>query len=52
MQNPRKNVVIEIIETYDDYYRKVFIDERTKAYEEIDDLVNSYQIVLFIRGTP
>jgi glutaredoxin-related protein len=30
----------------------LFINERIKAYDEIDEILRSYPIVIFIRGTP
>jgi hypothetical protein len=44
--------VIEIVDSYDEYYRKIFMNERVKAYNEIEELLGSYPIMIFIRGNP
>ena len=49
---PKKMNVIEVMTAYEDYYNKLFINERVRAYNEIEELLASYPIVIFIRGTP
>lgn len=37
---------------YDEYYRKMFVTERVRAYNEIEEILASYPILLFMKGTP
>lgn len=37
---------------YEEFYNKLFIRERVRAYNDIEEILNSYPIVIFIRGTP
>ena len=50
--NPTKAAILEAIDTQEKYYNKMFIDERVDAYNEIEEMLKSYPIVIFIRGSP
>jgi hypothetical protein len=43
--------LIEIMDTYEEYYRKLFLNERIRAYNEVEEILSSFPIVVFIKGT-
>jgi glutaredoxin-related protein len=50
--NVKRGNLIEVMDTYEEYYRKLFINERVRAFNEIEEILNSYAIIIFIRGPP
>ena len=44
--------IMEIMSAYEDFYNKLFVNERVLAYNEIEEMLASYPIVIFIRGSP
>ena len=41
-----------ILDAYEEFYRESFNNERKEAFEDIEEKLSSYPVVLFIRGTP
>jgi len=42
----------KIIEKYDEYYTHYFKKEKSEMYEKIEKLLNTFPVVIFIKGSP
>lgn len=50
MKNPRKTGIAKVLGAYEEYYQRIFKNERRRAYAEIKSKLMQFPIIVFMRG--
>lgn len=50
IKNPRASTIGKVLSAYEEYYTKLFNNEKQKAYVEIDQKLKNFPIIVFMRG--
>jgi len=50
VKNPRANTISKVLTAYEEYYQRLFKNERGLAFKEIEKKLDQFPIVVFMRG--
>ena len=49
---PSVKNLAKVLGAYEEFYREAFVNERAEAFIQIEALLTSFPVVMFIRGSP
>ncbi len=49
---PQRSTVLEVVQSYNVHYTHAFLEEKKKAFKNIENLLSHMPVTVFMRGTP